>query len=339
LERWKKNELEFANFILKFGQDRNLLDFISEIVLPAFTEKLEWTYGETIKHFFHDAELINLGDEENPIICIVGRYVKNTIVVREQFYNEESNTIIKDNRSLPTSPTSIFVLILNNHRLLYLGESSKAPSLYEFQKTALKFLKEKYQDFIDAQGNLNPNVPRNQIYRQYPAPSLEIVSLTGEGSLREFIGRYDLLKMVEIKLLSTNNEADNNGFFDAARKIKDEANSETTTIRHQNSQGGLSKVAVTQQVESAIGQGNSKIRLDGRDRQGNTLKGNNETFKVSSYLHEPPKTISGIARKAYEVFEHLATEGIIRIGERREDISRVIQQLSDQINSKSEDNE
>lgn len=47
----RKSELEFANFILKFGQERALIDFAEEIVIPAFSSGLERFYGET-KHFF-----------------------------------------------------------------------------------------------------------------------------------------------------------------------------------------------------------------------------------------------------------------------------------------------
>jgi hypothetical protein len=332
----KKSELEFANFILRFGQERVLIDFVEEIVIPAFSSGLERSYGET-KHFFHDVEILNLGTLENPVLCITGRYIKDTVVKREQVFDEESNELIKDNDSLHTSPSAVFILILNNHRLIYLSETSYAPSLLAFQTTAAKFIKEKYQDFIDElyQQNRHRGIKKVQLYREYDSPSLEIVPLTSEESISEFIEQYSLLKTVEIKLLTTNNELDNNGFFKQARKAKEEVLANTTTITHNNGKDGLSKGAVTRQLESALSQGNSKVKLKGSDRQGNKLEGSNENFKVRSQLAEIPQTISEIANKGYETFQSLVDQGIIHVGEGRDNISDKIKQLWNKLNRNS----
>ena len=42
--------------------------------------------------------------------------------------------------------------------------------------------------------------------------------LTNQQSIGEFVNQYGLLKNVQIQLLSTNNELDNNGFFQQARE-------------------------------------------------------------------------------------------------------------------------
>ncbi|MBE9176792.1 hypothetical protein IQ225_18375 [Synechocystis salina LEGE 06155] len=334
----KKGELEFANFILRFGQEHVLIDFVEEIVIPAFNSGLERAYGETT-HFFHDVEILNFGNLENPVLCIVGRYIKNTVVKREQVFDEENNELIKDNSSLHTSPSAVFILILNNHRLIYFSETSYAPSLLAFQTTIGKFIKEKYHHFIDElhQQNQHRRITKTELYRQYGNPSLEIVSLTSEESISEFINQYSLLKTVEIKLLTTNNELDNNEFFKQAKKIKEEANSNTTTITHNNGKDGLSKGAVTRQLESALSQGILKIKLKGKDRQGNELEGSNQNFKVKSHLTEEEisQTISGIANSGYEIFQNLVDQGIIHIGESRDNISDKIKQLWNKLNGSS----
>ena len=326
----KKNELEFANFILKFGQERNLLDFAEEIVIPAFLSDLERAYGET-RHFFHSVEILNLGNEESPILCIAGRYIKTTVLKTEQVFDEVNDELIKNDGSLRTSPSAVFILILNNHRLIYLSETAYAPNLIAFQTTVKKFIREKYQDFIN-QLSLLGEIPKGQLYREYD-PTLEIVSLTNEESMREFIDQYDLLKKVEIKLLTPNSDIDNNEFLREARKFKDEAVSNITTITHHNGKDGLSKGGVTRQIESALSQGNSKVSLRGTDRQGNKLEGSNENFKVKSQLANLPKTVSGIANGGYEIFQSLLTQGTIRIGESQENISETIKQLWNKIRS------
>jgi hypothetical protein len=166
----KKHELEFANFILKFGQEGVLLDYVEEIVIPAFMQKGERSYGRT-KHFFHHVEILNLGESEELVPCIVGRYIKNTVVSREQVYDEEGQELIKDNESLNTSPSAIFILILNNHRLIYFSETSYSPSLRSFQLTVAKLLREKYHTFIDQtyQERITSNTPitKKQLYIEH----------------------------------------------------------------------------------------------------------------------------------------------------------------------------
>jgi len=332
----KKNELEFANFILRFGQERVLLDFAEEIVIPAFNSGSERSYGET-KHFFHSVEILNLGSEETPILCIAGRYIKDTVVTREQVFDEEHNILLKDNGSLHTSPSSLFILILNNHRLIYFSESSYAPSLSSFQATVAKFIREKYQDFISElyQQRQHGGITKAQLYRDYDPPELEIVPLTRQESISEFVNQYSLIKTVEIKLLTTNNELDNNEFFKQARKAKEEVLAKTTTITHNNGNDGLSKGAVTRQLESALSQGNSKVKLKGRDKQGNKLEGSNENFKIRAKLPEIPQTIAGFATQGYENFQGLVSQGIIRIGESHENISENIKKLWDKLDRNS----
>lgn len=334
----RKHQLEFANFILRFGEDRVLLDLAEEIVIPAFTSlNLERSYGET-RHFFHDVEILNFGDDENPILCIVGRYIKDTVVKREQVFDDEIDQLVKDTDSLHTSPSAIFVLILNNHRLMYFKETAYAPNLLTFQKTISVFLKQKYQDFIDFQHE-QTGIDKSQLYREYDPPSLEIVPLTNEETISEFVNQYELLKTVEIKLLSTNNEMDNNGFFEQARQAKDDVQSNVTTITHNNGKNGLSKGAIIQQLESALRLGNSKVKLKGEDSQGNKIEGSNETLKIKAYLAEIPQSIRGIAARSFNTFQGLVNQGTIRLGRPREDVTEKIRGIHNRRQQNNQEDE
>ena len=335
----KKSELEFANFILKFGQDRVLLDLAEEIVIPAFISRLDRSYNTT-KHFFLDVEVLNLGSEENPIICIAGRYVKNTIVKPEQVFDEANNELVKSDAFLPSSPSSVFILILNNHRLIYLTETAYAPNLSDFRKTTINFINNKYHEFINElyENRADRQLTKSQLYSNYERPSLDIIPLSSSQSISDFINQYDSLKEVIIKLGGTNNELDNNDFFKQVRKAKDEAIANTTTITHQNRQDGLSKGKITQQVESALSQGISQVTLKGVDKQGNKLDGSNDNFKLRKQITDIPLTISGIATKGYEVLRDLLEQGTLQVGETRDNIEEVtakIKQIWNKIRSDS----
>jgi hypothetical protein len=335
----KRNELEFANFILKFGMNLNLIDFAEEIVLPAFKDTtMIRSWGET-RHFFHDVEILNFGNESNPILCIVGEYIKDTKVTREQVYDPNTGQLRKDSKSLHTSPSAIFTLVLNNHKLIYFSKTASAPGILAFKTTVENFIKDKYHGFIDDmyRENRHQGVTKKELYQRYNPPLLEIVPLAREGLISEFINQYGLLNKVEIKLLTTNNDIDNNGLFiQNVREAKEEALSSVTTITHSsNINDGLSKGVIARQVQSALSQGNAKVQLKGKDRQGHDLEGNTETFKINMQLTTVPQGISEIGAKCYESFQALVAQGIIPIGNPIDNVLERIKKIWDNVNRNS----
>jgi hypothetical protein len=145
--------------------------------------------------------------------------------------------------------------------------------------------------------------------------------------MSEFIDQFSLLKTVEITLLRTNNEVDNNGFFQQAREVKDAANAENMRIIHHNGKEGLIGRMIKNQLESALRQGNSKAKLKGRDLKGNRLEGNNEDFKVRASLSEVPSGIPDIALRCYRYFQDLVAERVISVGTPKEDILSKIRKI------------
>lgn len=88
--------------------------------------------------FFHDVKPVLLDNSENKVIGIIGRFIKDTTLVREQIFLDKQR-IVKDSESIQSSPSSIFLLILNNHRLIYVKETKNAPPKDAFIKTLLSF--------------------------------------------------------------------------------------------------------------------------------------------------------------------------------------------------------
>lgn len=124
----RKRELEFANLVCKFGDDKNLLDFAEEIVFPAFFDDSRVRRYSDTKYFFLDVTSFSIGRGENEVVCIAGEFVKDTEFTREQLFDRNKG-LHPASGSLRTSPSSIFLLVLNNHRLVYLPKTSYAPGL------------------------------------------------------------------------------------------------------------------------------------------------------------------------------------------------------------------
>jgi hypothetical protein len=150
--------ISFVNLICRFGENFVLLDLANEIVLPAFIDsKLSRKYGDTT-YIFRDVDVAEIplaaSTEEKtgrgvPLLVVYGRLIKDTLLIREQFYTPERG-LEKDRGSLPSAPSSFFALILNNHKLMYMAETDQAPALGAFQATLQHFLSIKYGEYIDA---------------------------------------------------------------------------------------------------------------------------------------------------------------------------------------------
>lgn len=314
----KEMNMELGNFICRFGGSKVLIDLIDEIVLPAFLDKeLIRTYGKT-SFFFYDVELVNITKSKNrPVLGIVGRIIKDTTLEREQIY-EEGRGLIKDSTAIRSSPSAIFLLILNNHRLIYLKETRDAPSKETFGQTILNFIRNKHKKFIDDKyEELNQNseqekITKKDLKNEYPHPSLEIVALTSDESIENFVKKYDLLKTIEIKFSDRNDETDNDPFFEQLQNKKDAIGSQTSTLKHHN-KDGLAKDEAIKEIQDAAEQGNQIINLTGIDSEGDKLRGNNEKFQLKKTVDGLTGNIAEDAPKLYASFVSLVNDGIIKV--------------------------
>ena len=265
---------EIANFVCKFNEN-NLMDLFDEIVYPAFTSQKNWKVKQG-NFFFKDVQLINLDEKSEKTLALVGRFVRDTVLKSPQRYNYESGDLIQGEQEMQTSPSAIFVLILNNHRLIYLKETAYAPTIEMFRKTALTFLRRETRSHMEAL----PKEHRQEFIQQYGLPDLRITPLTSKQSLASFVRSYNLLETVKITLKSRNNDEINNAdFIDSLQEISESVNSKATVLTYQNTDG-LDKEEMIEQIEKTTKHTNQHVQLIGRSLTGEVVKGDNDNFKI-----------------------------------------------------------
>jgi hypothetical protein len=316
--------IEFGNYTLKFGSKDVLLDHFDNIVFPSF---LEMKYIRKLKdkgdYFFLDTKLIILNDDiKDPIVGISGRIVKNTMLHRDQVFS--NGDLVDDEKSLETAPSSSFLLILNNHRLLFCREMTGAPTLQNFQSTSDCFLKWSYLDYINKvhddskeamkKDSDNKITTKKSLQTLIPKPFLRITPLADKQDLDEFIGRFNQIDTLSIKLLPTNREEiDNDDFWSELGRKRDEMNSNSTRVDFSNPKEGLDSESVLSQARSATSLGNSEVKLKGTDEQGDTIRGNNEDFSLTVDLEDLPKDAIAAAKLKYIQFKNLVSSGVISL--------------------------
>lgn len=316
-------KLEFGNYTLKFGEDKVLLDLFSEVVMPSFHEM---KYIRKIKgkgeYFFLDTELLVLDSSTQiPVLGITGRIVKNTKLKREQIYSSNGG-LIDDRKELESAPSSTFLLILNNHRLILCREVPGAPTIQNFQSTSQFCLSQQYKAFLQAEYERAQKEPEDKTTKTtkkhlrevYPRPYLRVTPLSDKQSLKDFVGRLKHIDDLSIKLLPTNDEEINNDDFwaDFGRR-REEMNSNAAKVTFSNTKEGLDGNKVYEQANAASGLGNSEVKLKGYDRQGDTIKGSNDDFSLTVEMESMSRNVKRAAIAKFNQFQQLASQGVIKI--------------------------
>lgn len=326
--------IEMANLVCRFG-DSVLLDHFDDIVYQSFfDEDLVRTYSET-SYFFEKVDLIHLESEAgSDVLGIVGRFIKDTKLRREQIY-VEGEGLKRAPRSMQSSPSALFLLVLNSHRLIYLKETADAPTKDAFRSTLLSFLRKKHSHLLKSQLSeidaldINRDEKRerkDQLRDELPRPTLELIALTSEEGIEEFIRAYDVLNQIKIRFSDRNDEADLDEFFNQLQKSKDAIGSIDTALVHRSKEG-LDKEQAVRQVVAATAQGNQSVTLRGVDDGGETIVGNNEKFQLKVPLEDVSDEPVEAGRQMYESFKALVDRGLVVLPQESNRTKRLVRAI------------
>lgn len=345
----KKFPVHYANFVCHFGE-AELLDYLDEIVVPAFTVGGIRTFKDG-KYLLNSVEVLNLGTAKaHPELAICGRFIKDMVVRSEQRYDSKTETVVPDNKQMETAPSALFALLLASHKLIYLSETAHAPGLESFRSTVVSFLgrariayiddvqkrsalgaltdeetarfsaiteadapdgEEKVLEAASVEDDTPKKLTKKRLRELLPPVHLEILALSNDEELRAFVARFKTLQSATLRLVKPNSELNNDDFLAQVRGKADEAGSQTSSLVYKNPDG-LNKTQIVAQFETAASEGNTEIKLDGKDAVGQTLRGSNNEFKVVSYLTSLPGGLLPTARAMFSLFKQQRASGLIK---------------------------
>ena len=312
----RQHEATFANFICRFGDDKVLLDYAKHIVIPSFTnDTYVRSYGEKTHFHFYETELMNLAEDgEDAIMVLAGRFVKQTELMRTQIFDDRKG-LVQDEATLSSAPSAFFVLILNNHRLIYFPETPHAPHINAFRATAQQFLRRQHKEFIDRRYEKarSGDVPQSKksLYEAHPRPSLEVIPLTGKANIATFMRRFKKLKKINFRVVKPNDDIHAGEILGQVRELSRALRSTRTSVTT-SSRDGLDIEASIEVVTEATVSGNQDVRMSGVDPNGNTLTGNNEHFRLSAKIEEVPSQNVSLAKTLVYKFVELRSDGAIK---------------------------
>jgi hypothetical protein len=313
--------IEFANFICHFG-DHVLLDYLDEIVLPAFlNDRRIRIYGGS-RYLLLDVKLVNLQSQWEPgavTAALIGRFVMDTVLQRDQILVDDK--IVNDAQSIKSAPSSLFVLTLENHKLMYARQVAGAPGMSAFRTTMEMLLRTRWTAYINEIYTANkqareldssvPRITKKSLYESIQGPRLEVVPLAGSSNLTEFVNQFKLLQEVNIKVVRPNAEINNDGLFNTVEAARAQVNANATSLVHRNSEG-LNKSQSIKQIAPVM-EGNAVVTLRGIGLNDTKLNGSNNEMSVREPIELAASVPHG-AGQMYDAFRRLITHGVLRIG-------------------------
>jgi len=300
----RKQYVEFANFICRFGEKAVLLDRrdIVQSAILGSSNRYFRKYGDA-KYFLHRATFIELDDPElGKVPALAGRIVKDTILRAEQLYSQ--GRLTQASTAMPSAPSSFFVLILHNHRLLYVREMAGSPTLEQFGLTVQTMLRSRWKEFVrdDSEWLSSDATTIKARESLLPRPTVTVVPFASSSDIVEQVGRFDVLSEVSITFNGTNHEIDNDDFFRKWQDLAGGLGSDKSRMRF-SSADGLNQEAAKSDVTDAKASGNQRVALKGKDALGNKLVVTDEDFQLRSALPAKiKKQVPSVARKLYDTF-------------------------------------
>lgn len=310
------NFMEIGNLVCRFGEEGVLLDFYDELVEPAFLGDYQRSYGDT-RYLFLQTKLVDVGTPEEPSPAIAGRFVKDTVLHQQQRLIE--GRLEPAEATLESAPSSLFVLVLKGHRLLYLREHRGSPDMSQFATTLERFIQYARSERVDrlyaeARGGTE-RVTKKSLLERFPKPMVTVTPVSTSESIDEFLDRFSVITALSIRLAPVNNEPDYNEFFEQWREQKDSIGAAKSKLEYRGTkQDGLNVAPAGEQLKAAR-DGHADFQLEGYDQNGRPLKGDNEHFKVKVPLDVDRPSVEEAAQGMASAFRNLVETDAVRAGQ------------------------
>jgi hypothetical protein len=133
-----------------------------------------------------------------------------------------------------------------------------------------------------------------------------------------------------VKLLKTNkDEIDNDDFWESIERKKEEINGDNVKIEISSTTHSLNKQIVRDEAISVGAYANSDISIVGYDREGGSLRGDNNDFSLKSEIESFSRNVEVAARQMFEKLTHMIQNHLVTIPPSPPSTSDVVRSLID----------
>lgn len=320
----RKHDLQIANFVCTFGNDHELIDYVEEIVIPAFfSDTLVRTYGDTT-FYIYEPQWIDLGSDGQSDLAIIGRFVKDTLLKREQII--DNGKLLGDYDEMQSAPSAFFVLMLRDHRLLYFAETPFAPDLGAFGSTMQIFMRRVWRQHLqDLHGNSDLQKTHKELRAENPMPLLNVMPVAKSGRIEKLMENFSRIERIRFRLIRPNQETDASEVFQSVRDRFQPLKPARIDVNIAESEGLDKSESISAVKEAAAGL-NTDIVVSGVDDEGNRIKADNNEFALKIPIESPPASERPLAKALYKEFiKQVAAEAVSRFQPSKAVLDRLVQ--------------
>lgn len=308
-------KLNFANISIRFGE-KELLDY-KELVTRAFLDPSKKRgYGAT-SYFFFQTKIDYLDPADPLSLAIFGRFVKDTVVSREQVYL--SGRLQRDEYSIQNAPSAFFFLIAD-HRLIYVPETSFPPTLKSLESTLALFIKREFKVFVDeyyrVMKDQDTKFTRKKAFEHHIPPTVRLVPLTSAESIDSFLARFTKLETLTVQLVERNQDMKNGDLFEKLVGKVEPLSPSSAKLEVRGSGEGLVLSEAADFVKETTEGGYEEVSLRGRGLAGEQLSGTNEDFKLQVSTSLDGLNDFAKAAELVRIYSELKQSGSIRVSPR-----------------------
>lgn len=198
-------QLCVANVNLVFGKDEEpLIQHLDDIVLPALQSGIVREATSKTRYIFEDV-CLNEISEDNWVIQ--GILIKDTILDVMSEYTHTAG-LQKTDKHVKSSPYSLFILYLKNHRMVLVKNQAGSPDIRSFSGT-FKYVIKTYINIYNRQMSAGAGD------RKLPLQSVSVSGIKTAGSVKESLKDVEKINQLIIKFFPLNAEWDYDPIFGA----------------------------------------------------------------------------------------------------------------------------
>lgn len=287
----KNRTVELANVVINFG-DKGLVESLKGNVLPVIKNESLPGRGEVREYRFLGIKVGEITGNMLPVLY--GRIVKIMTIEAEQELDEKTVELVQSSKQIPSAPSSFFVINLVNHRMAYLGETKRSPTLRDFEYCISRLLrKDHMRRFNKRRSEILVEEDRQRIpkgkrteYRQrilidVPVPDIRVTPLPAQQEIDKKMKAFALLQTITVKPMKTNNELpdENAEFLKKYAEQQTRVGASSSKLELKNGKDGLRK-AEAEKLVKAASDGNYKVTMTGTASNGNQISGDLDQLSI-----------------------------------------------------------
>jgi hypothetical protein len=266
-----KREMVIANFNCTYGDDNlPMLEYFDEILYPAFTSNIKRVTEDKDEYFFEQVRLIEYMENE---FAITGLFIKRTIIEVKSGYDDDNGLTHKD-INIPTAPYSLFVIFLNNHRMLLIkNQRRESPDIRSFSATAKTIINQVVKKY---------NKERSK-EEKLPYPFLNIASIPSKETIESQLENVKNINSITLRFYPLNGDVDTSAVLMHLRSQLDILKSKTgnTVINSPKD-----KKEVIDFIEDTKGNAIPSLKVSYNNGDSRTIKSDEFAEKINVVLNE-----------------------------------------------------